>query len=150
MPSWRVDISLVAAGDRTLLEVASFFPFEIADFLKPVVSTQSGHRCSPTTHPGIGGGTEDACGGLREDESPEFVLESPRSSVRDAVVGCLNIDVPFVGRVVAGVVVDGAGSAGPVVVTDEFVFVGALTVICLLAVLEDAEDDRSGRRRCDS
>jgi hypothetical protein len=90
---------------------------------------------------------------LREVDSPDFALESPGSSVRDAIVGCPNIDDPFVGRVGPGVVADGAGSAGPVVVPDEFVFVGALTVICLLAVLEDAggpRDGRSGRRRCDS
>lgn len=90
---------------------------------------------------------------MREVESPEVALESPGSSVRDAVVGCPDIDDPFVGRAVPEAVADGAGSAGPVVVTDEFVFVGALTVACLLAVLEDAGGpggDRSGRRRCDS
>lgn len=69
------------------------------------------------------------------------------SSVPDAVDDGAVVDNTFVNGVVDGVAV---GGAGPVVVTDESVFVGAFTVVCLFPGLEDTggtEDDGSCRRR---
>jgi hypothetical protein len=95
-------------------------------------------------------GVEDACGGLRDDESPTFTLESTIFSDEGSVVVFPKVDVLF-----GTWVVDGAGWVGPVVATEEFAFVDVLAVTCLFAALDGGGwlKEASGRRRlsgCDS
>lgn len=114
----------------------------------------------PNTNPFVDKGVDDACGGLRDEESPVFISESTTFSGGGSVVAFPKVDVLFDAWVADGAVdgvidVDCGGCVGPAVIL-EFVFVGMLVVPCLFAALDSGcwpKEEASARRRfsgCDS